>query len=142
MADTEAQKPKLESPPPPVVDAVEDVPPAHGPEVDSDGESVLSDIDDDVFKSFDDSVIGGNVIAIDEETMHAIGKHKIKRTPNEVAASGPRKKKEKRRRDFKRRREDDHHDSPARRELPEVELTPAESKSCCLLLLERRDGGG
>lgn len=134
MADAEDLKLDPIELPPDVeaVEAVDEVPPAHGPEVDSDGESVLSDIDDDLFKSFDDSVIGGGVIAIDEETVHALGKHKIKRTPNDLASSGTVKKKEKRRRDIKRRRDDDHHDGPARREIPEVELTPAESKFCHL----------
>lgn len=127
MIDAEEHKLELL----PVVDGDAEVvvAPTHGPEVDSDGESVLSDIDDDLFKSFDDSVIiGGAVIALDDENLHVIGKHKIKRTPSDVAASGPGKKKERRRRDIKRRREDDHHDGPARRELPQVELTPTESK--------------
>lgn len=106
---------------------VPEAPPEHVPEYDSDGESVLSDIDDEVFKEFDDSVIGGNVIPIDEETVHAIGKHKIKRQPNEAAVSGAGKKKEKRRRDIKRRRDDDEDEGPARRDVPEVELTPVES---------------
>jgi len=117
--------------PPPLGDELVDVPPVdipptHGPEVDSDGESVLSDIDDEVFEGSWD--VGGSVIPIDEETVHAIGKHKIKRTPNEAAASGTGKKKEKRRRDIKRRREEEEDGNRLRHDVPEVELTPAESK--------------
>lgn len=112
--------------PPPVDEPVEEIPPAHGPEVDSDGESVLSDIDDEVFEGAWD--VGGSVIPIDEETVHAIGKHKIKRTPSDAAASGTGKKKERRRRDIKRRREEEDDGDRMRRDVPEVELTPTESK--------------
>lgn len=124
MSDTEEQQ----LAPPPVEEPEEAPPPAHGPEVDSDGESVLSDVDDDVFEGWDSTAIGENIIPIDEETVHAIGKHKIKRTPNEAAALGTGKKKEKRRKDIKRRREDDEDGRGIGREIPEVELTPTESK--------------
>ncbi|KAH0610830.1 uncharacterized protein H6S33_011257 [Morchella sextelata] len=119
---SETEHPQFAPPP------EDEIIPAHEKDLDSDGDSVLSDVDEDVFNEFDEKVIGTeHVIPIDEETVHAIGKHKIKRTGGETASTG--KKKEKRRRDIAKRRRDDDEDDAGpsiRRAAPEVELTPAE----------------
>lgn len=73
----------------------------------SDDGSVLSDIDDEIFKDFDDSVIG-KVVPIDEETVRALGKYKKKHPGTGELAGG---KKEKRRRDIKRRRTENDGDA-------------------------------
>jgi len=90
----------------------------------SDNESVLSDIDEEVFREFDDSLVN-RIVPIDEETVHTIGKYKKKLDPSQLAEKPG--KKERRRRDIKRRR-DDGEERIGEPEPQEQELTAEESE--------------
>ncbi|RPB00027.1 hypothetical protein L873DRAFT_1805811 [Choiromyces venosus 120613-1] len=89
----------------------------------SDNESVLSDIDEEIFQEFDDYSLIGRIVPIDEETVHTIGKYKKKLDPSQLAEQAG--KKEKRRRDIKRRR-DDVEERVGEPEPQEQELTAEE----------------
>jgi transcription factor SPN1 len=92
--------------------------------MESDNESLLSDLDIADFEDYNDP--NGQdevVIPIDNDTVHAIGKFKKKRTEGDR----PKEKKDKRRRD-KRRRGSDEEMEEAR--VQEVELTEEQSKWC------------
>ena len=71
----------------------------------SDAESVLSDVDEAQFEDFDPNQITIEerpAIAIDEDNLKAIGRHKRKRLDGEVDAEGKKKKKEGRREKVKK----------------------------------------
>jgi len=86
----------------------------------SDNESVLSDIDEEVFREFGDY----RIVLIDEETVHTTGTYKKKLDPSQLAEKPG--KKERRRRDIKRR--DDGEERIGEPEPEEQELTAEESE--------------
>jgi len=84
--------------------------------MESDNESLLSDLDIADFEDYNDPNGQDEVIPIDNDTVHAIGKFKKKR----IEGDRPKEKKEKRRRDKRRRGSDEEMDEAR---IPEVELT-------------------
>lgn len=76
--------------------------PTANPEDDDDNESVLSDIDEAQFEDFDPANIAIEdrpAIAVDEDNVRLLGRHKRKRDDGEDDAEGKKKKKREGRRD-------------------------------------------
>lgn len=90
---------------------------------DSDNDSVLSDLDDEVFAEFNEEEIT-ETIPIDADTVGAIGKHKKKRATGEAIP----KSKVRRTRDNNKQRRDDGSDDDIPMREPVVELTEEEKR--------------